>query len=138
MIETLGLRHVALQVADLARSKQFYCETFGMSVTWQPDPDNAYLSSGCDILALHRAPTAADTAQPQLDHIGFFVLDLARLEEDFAWAQNQGLSIVHPLRHHRDGTSSFYLRDPDGVVIQVLYDPSLKPAPGSARGVGER
>ncbi|HLH76267.1 MAG TPA: VOC family protein [Candidatus Binataceae bacterium] len=130
MIETLGLRHVALRVADLARAKRFYCENFGMHVTWQPDPDNAYLSSGCDILALHREPTTADTPQSRLDHIGFFVSDQARLEEDFAWAQRQGLPIVHPLRHHRDGTSSFYLRDPDGVVIQVLYDPSLKSAPG--------
>lgn len=130
MIETLGLRHVALRVTDLERSKRFYGETFGMKVIWQPDPDNAYLSSGCDILALHHESAAADAPLPRLDHIGFFVTEQARLEEDFAWARDQGLPIVHPLRHHRDGTSSFYLRDPDGVVIQVLYDPALKPAPG--------
>ena len=54
MIETQGMRHVALRVADVERSKRFYEDVFGMRVVWQPDPDNAYLSSGSDNLALHR------------------------------------------------------------------------------------
>ena len=27
----------------------------GFAVEWEPDPDNVYLTSGCDNLALHRA-----------------------------------------------------------------------------------
>jgi len=128
VIQTQGMRHVALRVADVERSKSFYTEVFGMRVVWQPDPDNAYLSSGLDNLALHREPDGAraPALEGVLDHIGFFVADLAQLERNFQWARERGLDIVRPLRQHRDGTSSFYLRDPDGVVIQLIYDPAMR------------
>ena len=133
VIKTLGMHHVALRVADVERAKRFYCEVFGMGVVWQPDPDNAYLSSGSDNLALHREPGARTSAGKQnLDHIGFFVADLKQLGRYLALAQEAGIEIVHPLRHHRDGTSSFYIRDPDGIVVQVLHDPSF-----SVPGVGQ-
>src|SRR5215813_13688197 len=56
-IPTQGLRHVALNVTDVAVSVEFYTSLFGMQAVWQPDPENAYLSSGCDNLALHKAAT---------------------------------------------------------------------------------
>ncbi len=126
MLKTQGIRHVALRIADVERSRKFYMEVFGMRVVWQPDPDNAYLSSGSDNLALHREPgaEAATASAGALDHIGFFVAELAQLEQNFAWARQCGLDIVKPLRQHRDGTYSFYIRDPDGVVIQLIHDPS--------------
>jgi catechol 2,3-dioxygenase-like lactoylglutathione lyase family enzyme len=124
------MRHVALRVVDVERSKRFYAEVFGMRVVWQPDPDNAYLSSGRDNLALHRDGEAhAPAAGMQtLDHIGFFVAQFQQLERDFAWAQEHGLKIVKPLRRHRDGTSSFYIADPDGIVIQLIHDPAMAAA----------
>ncbi|HXR34733.1 MAG TPA: VOC family protein [Candidatus Binataceae bacterium] len=130
MIETQGMRHVALRVVDVERSKRFYGDVFGMRVVWQPDPDNAYLSSGRDNLALHRDADAQGQAAgvQALDHIGFFVAQLPQLERDFAWAQEQGLKIVKPLRRHRDGTSSFYIADPDGIVIQLIHDPAMAAA----------
>jgi catechol 2,3-dioxygenase-like lactoylglutathione lyase family enzyme len=128
VIETQGMHHVALRVADVERSKKFYTEVFGMRVVWQPDPDNAYLSSGSDNLALHREPGVDSRATQQLDHIGFFVAELVQLEHDFTWAQQCGLDIVRPLRRHRDGTYSFYIKDPDGVVIQLIHDPSARTA----------
>jgi len=126
VLKTRGIRHVALRVADVERSKNFYTEIFGMRVVWQPDPDNAYLSSGSDNLALHREPgaSAPGASAGVLDHIGFFVAELGQLEENFAWATQRRLDIVKPLRQHRDGTYSFYIRDPDGVVIQLIHDPS--------------
>ncbi len=128
MLKTQGIRHVALRVADVERSKKFYLEVFGMRTVWQPDPDNAYLSSGSDNLALHREPQAAAAGAGVLDHIGFFVAELAQLEQNFAWATQRGLDIVKPLRQHRDGTYSFYIKDPDGVVIQLIHDPTARAA----------
>ena len=66
-IPTRGLRHVALKVADVVASAAFYSSLFGMRVVWQPDPDNAYLSSGCDNLALHRAHAEAPQGGQHLD-----------------------------------------------------------------------
>ena len=48
-----GMRHIALKVRDVARSKSFYQDILGMEVVWEPDPQNVYLSSGCDNIALH-------------------------------------------------------------------------------------
>jgi hypothetical protein len=31
------------------------------------------------------------------------------------------------LRRHRDGSVSFYIRDPDGNVIQLLFQPDISP-----------
>src|SRR5947209_1976536 len=47
-----GLRHLALRVRDLGKAKEFYVKAFGMKVVWEPDPQNCYLSSGLDNLAL--------------------------------------------------------------------------------------
>ena len=40
---------------DLDAMKRFYVDLLGFAVEWEPDPDNVYLSSGIDNLALHRA-----------------------------------------------------------------------------------
>ena len=84
MIETQGIRHVALRVADVERSKRFYEDVFGMRVVWQPDPDNAYLSSGSDNLALHHeAGLEAVSGTQALDHIGFFVAEIEATRAEF-------------------------------------------------------
>jgi catechol 2,3-dioxygenase-like lactoylglutathione lyase family enzyme len=124
MIKHRGLRHLALKVSDVERATRFYARVFGMRLVWQPDPDNAYLSSGCDNLALHKGEYGKSEAQV-LDHLGFIVPTIAEVEEAWAWAQAEHLEVAHPFKHHRDGSASFYLRDPDGNVIQVLYEPGI-------------
>lgn len=118
----LGMRHLALRVRDPQVSKQFYSDCFGMSVVWEPDPDNVYLSSGTDNLALHRAPSDGPGA---LDHLGFIVdapEEVDRLAEQF---RGRGVMIAAEPRDHRDGSRSFYCFDPDGLRIQVLFEPTL-------------
>jgi|SRR5689334_7415501 catechol 2,3-dioxygenase-like lactoylglutathione lyase family enzyme len=124
-----GMRHIALKVRDVPRSKEFYRKFFGMEVVWEPDPENVYLSSGCDNLALHQVSERlfVNAAEQQLDHLGFVVETIDRvkeLEEEF---RSGGIVIVHPFKIHRDGSASFYCADPDGIVIQLLYEPHLSP-----------
>jgi len=123
----IGMRHVALKVRDIQRSKAFYQEIFGMDVVWEPDPQNVYLSSGTDNLALHELPKGVDSlaAVQQLDHLGFVIESIDRvrdLEQEF---RSRGVKILHPFKLHRDGSASFYCTDPDGIVIQMLYEPHL-------------
>src|SRR4051812_50087479 len=71
----LGLRHVALFVADLAAAERFWVEVMGYAVEWRPDPDNVYLCGARDNLALHRqeAAPAGGWSAGRLDHIGIAV-----------------------------------------------------------------
>jgi len=58
-----GLRHLALRVRDIRRAKDFYQRIFNMKIVWEPDPQNCYLSSGTDNLALHEAPAPGNPAR---------------------------------------------------------------------------
>ena len=128
----LGLRHLALRVTDIDRSRKFYEGFFGMKAVWEPDPGSVYLSSGSDNLALHQLSAEEKESfrgggiHP-LDHLGFIVDSpetVRRLEKK---AAERGERIVKPYRDHRDGSSSFYFSDPDGNVVQVLYEPNISP-----------
>lgn len=122
-----GMRHIALKVGDAARAKEFYQNVFSMDVVWEPDPQNVYLSSGADNLAIHEisAPLESSAAEKQLDHFGFIVDTIERVKELEAEFISRGVKIVQPFKLHRDGSASFYCADPDGIVIQLLYEPTL-------------
>jgi catechol 2,3-dioxygenase-like lactoylglutathione lyase family enzyme len=124
-ILTRGLRHVALNVADVAVSLEFYTSLFGMQVVWRPDPDNAYLSSGCDNLALHRASVDKKQQGQRLDHLGFIVEKPDDVDQAAAVLTARQVAMLKPPRTHRDGSRSLYCADPDGNVIQILYEPTL-------------
>ena len=96
MIAHRGLRHLALRVKDVERAKDFYTRVFGMRLVWQPDADSAYLSSGCDNLALHRGDPG-DPARQSLDHLGFVAGTIAEVEAAYTWAQSNTLDIAKPL-----------------------------------------
>jgi len=116
-----GLRHLALKVRDVRLATRFYCDTFGMRVVWEPDPDNVYLSSGSDNLALHRDAAAGPGGS--LDHLGFL---MGSADDVFAAAEAlraRGVPLAHEPRSHRDGSVSCYLRDPDGNLVQILWLP---------------
>ena len=116
-----GLRHLALKVRDVPAAARFYTETFGMRVVWQPDPENVYLTSGTDNLALHQDPAAAPGGA--LDHLGFLVGSAEEVHAAAAALRARGVPIAREPRLHRDGSVSCYCRDPDGNLIQILFLP---------------
>ena len=128
-----GLWHVALKVANLSQSRAFYEALFGMRVVWHPDPENVYLSSGQDNLALHQIPLSELAHYKQgtgqyLDHVGFIVGSSDTVDQLFREAEQAQATIVKRPKRHRDGSYSFYLADPDGNTVQVLYEPHISGA----------
>jgi len=121
--KTNGLRHVALFVHDFEASEHFFVETMGMSVEWRPDPDNVYLTSGNDNLALHRSASASENGK--LDHVGFFINEIGDIDLWFEYLQASGVEVLNEPRTHRDGARSFYCRDPSAVKVQVIYHPPI-------------
>ena len=105
-----------------------------MKVVWEPDADNLYLSSGTDNLALHQiskgelAAYQPGTAQ-RLDHIGVILESPGAVDRMFRDIEpkivSMGGAIAKAPKQHRDGSYSFYFSDPDGNVIQALYEPTI-------------
>jgi len=129
-----GLRHLALRVTSLARSRAFYEQLLGMKVVWEPDADNAYFSSGTDNLALHQISKneLADYQPPKaqlLDHVGVILESPQAVDQMYRSVEpaigRLGGTIAQPPKQHRDGSYSFYFCDPDGNVIQALYEPTI-------------
>jgi catechol 2,3-dioxygenase-like lactoylglutathione lyase family enzyme len=122
-----GMRHVALCVRDLPACEDFYVRLMGLRVEWRPDPQNLYLTSGGDSLALHAvAPDAPrDEAGQRLDHIGFLVATAEAVDAWHAWLLAHGVRMRTDPRTHRDGARSFYCYDPEGAVVQVIHHPPV-------------
>ena len=124
----LGLRHLALNVRRMADMKAFYVDVLGFQVEWEPDPENVYLTSGRDNLALHeaaggQAPGAA--GQGALDHLGLIVASAELVDEWAAFLEARGVALDTRPKTHRDGARSCYFRDPDDNRVQIIHHPPI-------------
>jgi catechol 2,3-dioxygenase-like lactoylglutathione lyase family enzyme len=139
-----GLRHVALNVRDMAAMRRFYTELLGFQIEWEPDADNVYLSSGTDNLALHRSPATRASRSTELavgsssesrrsgtvlsgalDHLGLIVKSPEDVDRWAAFVESRGVTLDAPPRTHRDGARSCYFHDPDGNRIQIIHHPPI-------------
>jgi hypothetical protein len=93
-----------------------------------------YFSSGSDNFALHQIPASELAAyQPltgqALDHIGVILESSEAVDRMYREVEPRllelGGQVVKPPKQHRDGSYSFYFSDPDGNVIQALYEPAI-------------
>lgn len=108
------LGHVAICVKDIDKAAEFY-QNLGMELAWK-DADWAYLKAGDDGLAL--LSPSYNQAGP---HFGFVFRDRAELEAAYNQLKADGIAATH-IHEHRDGTASFYARDPDGNGFEYLYE----------------
>jgi catechol 2,3-dioxygenase-like lactoylglutathione lyase family enzyme len=112
------LGHVAVRVQDMERAKRFY-EGLGLRLTWDAQ-DWAYMQApgnGDGIALLSPSYTAAGP------HFAFHFSDRAEVDavhDRLAAAGHR----VGPVHDHRDGTASFYLQDPEGNWLELLYEPA--------------
>lgn len=118
-----GIRHVALKVNNLEDMRRFYVDILGFRIEWQPDPENLYITSGTDNLALHQV--AEPVTPGALDHLGILVEQPDHVD---LWAEyliSKGVKLKTDPRTHRDGARSIYFTDPGGNLIQLIYHPPI-------------
>jgi catechol 2,3-dioxygenase-like lactoylglutathione lyase family enzyme len=111
------LGHVALRVTDMERAKAFYI-ALGLRLTWDA-ADWAYLQSpltGDGVALLSPDYRAAGP------HFAFHLEDRAAVDVVHAQLAASGQSVGE-VHDHRDGTASFYLQDPEGNWLEILYEP---------------
>ena len=111
------LGHVAIRVEDVDRAKEFYI-SLGMKLVWD-DVDWCYLEAGETKDGLALLGPGYKAAGP---HFAFHFTKRDEIERIHDSLKNQGMK-VGALHDHRDGTSSFYLKDTEGNWLEMLYHP---------------
>jgi catechol 2,3-dioxygenase-like lactoylglutathione lyase family enzyme len=105
-----------LPVSDIDTARAFYTDFLGLSVE--------VMNLGW--VARYQSPdgracvqlVTRDAASPEDSIISVHVGD--EVEEAYAEAQRRGYEIVHPLTDEPWGVRRFFVRDPDGNVINVV------------------
>jgi len=123
-----GMWHVALNVVDVELMCSFYVGVLGYEVEWKPDPDNVYLTRGRDNVAIHKskhAPQQGSEARGSMDHIGFVLEHISEVDLWAEWLTQHGHPPAVAPKTHRDGARSFYVRDPEGNLLQFIFHPPL-------------
>ena len=111
------LGHVAVRVDDVDRAKNFYM-SLGMKLVWDDD-DWCYLEAGESKDGLALLGPGYKAAGP---HFAFHFTNKDEIKRMHDSLKDQGMK-VGALHDHRDGTSSFYLKDTEGNWLEMLYHP---------------
>jgi catechol 2,3-dioxygenase-like lactoylglutathione lyase family enzyme len=106
------LNHVGYQVADYARSRDWYADLFGMKVVLD-DGKKANLSFGESLVIFHNRPSIPT---PVVDHICF---TLADWDKDKTVRDHVGAELKRRGMEVRTTANSFHIKDPDGFIVQM-------------------
>ena len=119
MIETEGLTHINLLVADVRRAQRFYETVFGLQEMFWDGPKLVFL----------RPPGTNDTITLQettdglgvigaIDHFGFRLTDRSQLDRAIQEVCAAGGALVER-GEHEPGRPYAYVTDPDGHIIEL-------------------
>jgi catechol-2,3-dioxygenase len=106
--------------------ERFYVGLLGYRVEWKPDSENVYLTNGEDSIALHLDTAAAQATETRLDHLGVMVEALEDVDDWAAHLAAHAVPFAAQPKTHRDGCRSFYVVDPEGNRVQVLWHPGVR------------
>ena len=107
--KAVTVNHISYQVADYARTRDFYASLLGMKVS-HDDGRQAYLSFGDTFLLPRNARSGAPA--PRVDHIAYTIEDWDKNVVE-AELKRRGLTP------RPDTENSFHVQDPDGFNLQI-------------------
>ena len=102
----VGLNHIAIRVADVRRSREFYEKQLGLPLIRESDT-SCFLKMGDEFLTLFK------NERPGLDHYCVAIEDF-KPETVMSELNRQGLKPRRP-----SGTDRIYFADPDGLEVQL-------------------
>jgi catechol 2,3-dioxygenase-like lactoylglutathione lyase family enzyme len=118
MIQTRGLTHINLRVADLARARRFYETVFGFQEAFEGGPDMAFLTPpGTDHLITLQQTSEGVGVTGNIDHFGFRLADKSQLDQAIDEVVKAGGAFLSR-GEHEPGHPFAYVTDPDGHVIE--------------------
>ena len=103
------LDHVAIRVKDMDRAVSYYM-SLGFNCEWESE-DWSYFEEGIALLG-----PGYNRADP---HVAFHLETHAELKKKWKELMDDGFECCRPYKH-RDGTVSFYTRDPEGNQLEFI------------------
>jgi catechol 2,3-dioxygenase-like lactoylglutathione lyase family enzyme len=118
------LQHINIHAEDLERSKTFYVRVLGLSVGPRPPVASVgywlYLGAQPVVHLVQGAPGSPSGAQTgAIDHVAFHGTDLDALRRTLRAEGVPFQERVIP----RDQSIQVFVHDPDGVKIELNFDP---------------
>lgn len=107
--KAVTVNHISYQVADYARTRDFYADLLGMKVS-KDDGKQCNLAFGDTFLLPRNARNGGPT--PRVDHIAYTIE---------TWDKNavEGELKRRGLQVRPDTENSFHVKDPDGFDLQI-------------------
>jgi uncharacterized glyoxalase superfamily protein PhnB len=114
---------VSLNVDDVPASTAFLVDHFGFQIVMSADGFASLTrdDSGMNVIFLRRGlPTLPDDQRN--DHASGVILAFTvdDLEGELARVQAEGVAITMPLTSEEWGERAFQVRDPNGVIVQLV------------------
>ena len=114
---------VSLNVDDVVASVRFLADHFGFSEVMSADgfASLARDDAGMNVVFLRRGMEMLPDDQRD-DHANGLILAFVvdDLEGELARLQDEGVAITMPLRSEEWGERAFQVRDPNGVIVELL------------------
>jgi catechol 2,3-dioxygenase-like lactoylglutathione lyase family enzyme len=107
VFKAVTVNHISYQVADYAKTRDFYADLFGMKVS-HDDGKQCFLAFGDTFLI----PRNHDSNTPRIDHIAYTIdnWDKNAVEAEL---KRRGLDP------QPDTENSFHVKDPNGFDLQI-------------------
>lgn len=109
------INHVSMQVADYAKTRDFYAGLFGMKVTDDDGKTQCRLTFG-DNIVIARNATSRPSGRIGVDHIAY---TLANWDTDKAVKPAMETELKRRGLNIRTTEGSFHVQDPDGFEVQM-------------------
>jgi catechol 2,3-dioxygenase-like lactoylglutathione lyase family enzyme len=109
--KAVSVNHISYQVADYAKTRDFYASMFGMKVT-QDTGRQCYLGFGDTFLLPRNGRPDSKTPPPHIDHVAY-TIDVWDKDKVEAELKRRGLTP------RPDTPDSFHVKDPDGFDLQI-------------------
>lgn len=114
---------VSLNVEDVVASASFLVEHFGFTERMAADgfASLGRDDSGMNVIFLRRGlPTLPADQRDDLAHGLILAFEVDDLEGELARLRAEGVAITTPLTSEEWGERAFQVRDPNGVIIQLV------------------
>ena len=111
LIKAININHNSFQVADYARTRDFYADLFGMAVSADDGKRQCRLTVGSNIIVVRSTPSGT----PKIDHVAY-TLDHFEEQKEAIRAEIKRRKI-QTVPGHTD--KSIHILDPDGFAVQM-------------------